>query len=410
MKLTERTCIVAIAALFALVAVRPGMCAGSSGPEGIEWHLVEAGGTPVVPLGGNVPRSLRLDAAQKKASGYSGCNNFFGAYTLNSTSLSFGPIGMTRRACPDPESGVETAFLKALERTRGWKIRDSELLLVSGDEVLARFAKGTAEAVPTDPGSMTYRSKVLPSGTVTLSHGEYREPAAPGSASEHIAMLMDKRAFGSIQGSEIGAVVLVISLGGSGTFSELALLSHGAKGWENTDTVLLGDRVKVHGVGIESDHVVVRMTTHGPQDPLCCPTLEVTKRFEVRENRFVPDTEGPAAEEPRIIGPVWQWVRTIYNNDTRTVPEKPENYTIRFLENGTIAVKADCNQKGGTFTTEGKTLAIKITHSTMAACEPGSLEDKFVRDLSGGAIFFFKDGELYIDLKYDSGTMRFTRK
>lgn len=30
-----------------------------------------------------------------------------------------------------------------------------------------------------------------------------------------------------------------------------------------------------------------------------------------------------------------------------------------------------------------------------------------MRDLTTGAIHFFRDGELYIDLKYDSGTMRF---
>lgn len=104
-------------------------------------------------------------------------------------------------------------------------------------------------------------------------------------------MLNDKRTFGRIQGRESGAVVLVTSLGGSGTFSELAILSHGAKGWENMDMVLLGDRVKVHSVEIERDHIVVHVTTHGPQDPLCCPTVEVTKHFAVKENRLVPDAE-----------------------------------------------------------------------------------------------------------------------
>jgi len=84
----------------------------------------------------------------------------------------------------------------------------------------------------------------------------------------------------------------------------------------------------------------------------------------------------------------------------------PHNYTVQFLEEGTLTVKADCNMKGGTYSAEGKILSIEITHSTMAACSEGSLEDEFVRALSGAAIYFIKDDNLYIDMKYDSGTMK----
>jgi heat shock protein HslJ len=134
----------------------------------------------------------------------------------------------------------------------------------------------------------------------------------------------------------------------------------------------------------------------------------VKKRFAVRNDRLVPVAGEQKAGEPQITGTVWQWVQTLYNNDTKTVPAKPENYTIRFLENGNIEVKADCNQKGGTYSVEGKKLSIKLTISTMAACEPGSLEDAFVKDLTEAAIVFLKDGNLYLDLKYDTGTMNFS--
>jgi heat shock protein HslJ len=60
------------------------------------------------------------------------------------------------------------------------------------------------------------------------------------------------------------------------------------------------------------------------------------------------------------------------------------------------------------YSIKDSTLSIEITHSTMAACPEGSLEDQFVRDLTAGVIYFLKDGDLYIDLKYDSGTMKFT--
>jgi len=261
-----------------------------------------------------------------------------------------------------------------------------------------------------DPGSMTYRSTSFPSGRVTLVGGEYRGPAAPGSASELIVKLSDQRVFGTVQGREAGVVVLATSLGGTGSFYELALLSRSAEGWVNTDTVLLGDRVKVRAIAIEDDRFVVHLTTHGPNDPLCCPTLEVTKRFAVQGDRLVPAAEGATGGEPQITGTVWQWVQTLYNDDTKAVPAQQINYTIRFMENGTVDVKADCNRKGGTYATEGKKLSIRITRSTMAACEEGSLEERFVRDLTGGTTIFLKDGFLYIDLKYDTGTMKFSRQ
>ena len=284
------------------------------------------------------------------------------------------------------------------------------LLLLEGGGVSARFTMAHADELPIDLGSMTFLSSWVPSGRVTLSKGQYREPAAPGSASEIVVRLTDKRVFGLINGRQTGAVVLTTSTGGTGTFYELALLTREGPRWVNTNVAYLGDRVNVHSLEIESNAFVIAMTTQGPKDPMCCPTLRVKKRFAVQEKRLVPVADEKTFGEPQLTGAVWQWVQTLYNNDTRVDPAKPANYTIRFLTDGKINVRADCNMKGGVYSTEGKRLSIEITHSTMAACEEGSLGEQFVRDLTGGAIFFFRDGDLYIDLKYDTGTMRFSKQ
>ena len=382
----------------------------SSGPEGIEWRLVEAGGTPVPPLADERQPLILLDPVQKKATGFSGCNNFFGGYELDGESLKFGPIGATRRFCEGASGEVEMRLMEALDKTRLWNIADGLLILFDNTHVLARFTRVGKDAPEPDLGSMTFLSTWFPSGKVTLSRGEYREPAAPDSASEIMVKLSDKKVFGVINGRQSGAAVLITDPGGSGTFYDLALLSKEAEGWVNRDISFLGDRVKIHTIEIKNNEIVVAMTTHGPSDPMCCPTLEVKKRFAVQEDRLVPAAGGESEEESRITGKVWQWVQSLYNNDSKNVPNQTENYTIQFLEDGKINVKADCNRKGGVYSTDGKRISIEITHSTMAACEEGSLEEPFVRDLTGSAIFFFKDGDLYIDLKYDTGTMKFSRK
>jgi heat shock protein HslJ len=248
-------------------------------------------------------------------------------------------------------------------------------------------------------GVLTLHSKVVTPGPVTLREGEYRALAAPGAASAVAVRLTDKVAFGG-PGGDTAAIVVQSSLGGSGTFYELALLSRRAEGWVNTDTVLLGDRVRVRAVAIEESVVTVDLLTHGPGEPLCCPTAETRRRFEIRGGRL-------AAADAPIQGVVWQWEETRYNDGRRVAPAKLDHYTVRFGEAGKLDVRADCNRKGGTYTLEGKQLAIKILLSTMVACEPGSLEDAFTRDLAAGAVLFLRNGDLYIDLKYDTGTMRF---
>jgi heat shock protein HslJ len=129
----------------------------------------------------------------------------------------------------------------------------------------------------------------------------------------------------------------------------------------------------------------------------------------IRGIRLAAASEAATAGEAQITGTAWQWVQTLYSDGRKSVPAKPENYTVRFLEDGKVNVRADCNQKGGSYSTEGSRLSIEITTSTRAACEEGSLEEPFVRDLMAGAVFFLKDGDLHLDLKYDAGTMIFSR-
>ena len=115
---------------------------------------------------------------------------------------------------------------------------------------------------------------------------------------------------------------------------------------------------------------------------------------------------GPPDPED-ITGIEWKWVQSLYSNDARALPADPTHYTITFKPDGMLNVRADCNRAGGTYTVKEQSIAVKVTHSTMAMCPPDSLDGKFLKDLGAATIYFFKDGYLYLDLKYDSGTMKF---
>ena len=108
---------------------------------GMKWRVVELSGHPVAtPLHGEQPFIL-FDQAKRQATGYAGCNRFFGGYELDGAALTFGPIGATKMACPDLEEGLETEFFKVLYATRRWEIVDGALWLLNGDAVLARLEK-----------------------------------------------------------------------------------------------------------------------------------------------------------------------------------------------------------------------------------------------------------------------------
>jgi heat shock protein HslJ len=114
-------------------------------------------------------------------------------------------------------------------------------------------------------------------------------------------------------------------------------------------------------------------------------------------------------EKSDIGGITWKWQRTMYNNDTRSEPPDPSRYTILLMPEGHLSLHLDCNAGGGRYTLDGSSLVLELTHTTMAACPPDSLAQQFMKDLAAARIAFMRDGNLYLDLMYDSGTMKFAR-
>ena len=171
----------------------------------------------------------------------------------------------------------------------------------------------------------------------------------------------------------------------------------------------LGDRVKIHSIAMEGNEVLVDMTSHGPTDNMCCPSQRAIRRYVVENDKLIAASHEKPDASQQIVHTVWKWQQTLENNDTKAVPSDPDQYTLTFLPGGQISIRADCNQGGGIYTLNASRLTIEITHTTMAACPPGSLEQKYIRYLNAVAGFFIKGDALYLDIKYDTGTMTFSK-
>ncbi len=116
----------------------------AEGLAGTAWRLEELSGQPAVGLpGGGVP-TLTFAAGEPRASGNGGCNQFAGPFTENGTSLRFGPLASTRRAClSDAANSQEAAYLRALESTTRFLVSGDVLVLYAGDQIAARLRRAT---------------------------------------------------------------------------------------------------------------------------------------------------------------------------------------------------------------------------------------------------------------------------
>jgi hypothetical protein len=125
---------------------------------------------------------------------------------------------------------------------------------------------------------------------IQLTDGTYEgEPFVEGGASRPTVTFIEPYAFGDLNGDGVddAVVLLVESSGGSGSFVYMAAVLNQKGKPENVDTLLLGDRAQVQSLTIADGQISVTMVTHGPDDPMCCPTQEVEQIYELQENKLV---------------------------------------------------------------------------------------------------------------------------
>jgi heat shock protein HslJ len=116
--------------------------------------------------------------------------------------------------------------------------------------------------------------------------------------------------------------------------------------------------------------------------------------------------DGEGALSGALWANPWQWVSFTDPVEKYDV-KNSGNYVLTFHEDGTVDIKADCNNAQGTYTTDGHKISIIVGPMTLAACPPGPRSEEFIKHLGFAAIYFFQDGDLFIDLMADGGAMQF---
>lgn len=198
---------------------------------------------------------------------------------------------------------------------------------------------------------------------VTLKDGVYE------NADEHTYVSYIKTAgYADVNGDgeEEALVLLGTNFGASGMFTDLAIV-HMVDGMSvNLDTIMLGDRVDVRDVTVDGANILVTMVTQGPNEPMCCGTLEVTVTYSLEGETL---TEVTRTENGYLNG-----VENFYNPETfnnitihsGVIPSGTVTLTDGRYENDTdmiISVLDTSKMQYGDLNGDGKDEAILLLHS-----------------------------------------------
>jgi hypothetical protein len=166
-------------------------------------------------------------------------------------------------------------------------------ILIALSLVSMVFAAGcTSQSEPLTEESLKNAAyKGIYPEALVLTAGRYEgEPFVEGGASRPQVTLIEPYAFGDLNGDGMddAAVLLVENSGGSGSFVYLAAVLNQDGKPVNKATRLLGDRVQIQALRIESGQIRVETLTHAPNDPLCCPSQESISTFNLEESELAP--------------------------------------------------------------------------------------------------------------------------
>ena len=123
-------------------------------------------------------------------------------------------------------------------------------------------------------------------------------------------------------------------------------------------------------------------------------------------------TRQPQISEPVSIlaGTSWRLVHFQSSDDAigTIVPPNVQNYTLQFMNDGTLAMRLDCNRASSKWQARpssagGGSLSISPGTMTRAMCGPGAIDVRLAQDVARVRSYTLRDGRLSLALEADAG-------
>lgn len=221
------------------------------------------------------------------------CNMVKGGYTLDGGALSIQLGPSTMAFCG--EQSLDQQYLGLLSQVGSASLENGRLMLHLRDDAgrLGFNNGGAAAAAPAGGGlspealrNGTYFIENL--GEIQLTDGTYENKYGEGATMVDTVEL-ESLALGDLNGDGVddGAVVLWWSGGGSGVFGYLAAVVDEGGMPRQAAIQAIGDRTQIESLAIDNGQIVIQAITHGPEDPMCCPTQQVVDIYELQGDQLV---------------------------------------------------------------------------------------------------------------------------
>jgi heat shock protein HslJ len=347
---------------------------------------------------------VTINFAEGEVNGTAGCNNYFGPYEVDGNSLTIGPLGSTMMMCiQDDTATQETAFLANLGNVASYDIVNNQLQLIDadGNTILVFNVEQSIPLVGTEWKVTAYNNG--------------QEAVVSVLADSEMTALFDEN--GLVSGSagcnnyraSFETSAETITIGPAASTRKLCPAPEGIMDQEALYLAALemAATYKIDGSRLDMYDVdgarVVQFEAVNAVSEVVDNTAE---SVEAPAATVEESDSAAAAGSIELSGSSWQWIQMVTPVETVTV-DNPANYLLQFMPEGLVSIQADCNSGNGTYEVDGSSVSINITSTTLALCPEGSLSDQFIRSLNAAAIAFEQDGNLFLDLFADGGTMEF---
>jgi len=137
--------------------------------------------------------------------------------------------------------------------------------------------------------NMEYRSEWPKDSVARLVDGAFQERYPDSVSTLKIWLVPNMSVFGDLDGDGVADAVVILAThgGGTGVFMTLEAVINDSGVPKHVATADLGDRTRVRSVAIKSGEIAVDAVTHGPDDPMFRPTLQVTRKYRLKDSELV---------------------------------------------------------------------------------------------------------------------------
>jgi len=360
-----------------------------SGLEGIPWILqsyMDAKGEVVNVIAG---REVTAEFNDNQINGNAGCNNYFGTYEVDGDHIAFSEIGSTEMFCEQPIGVMkqEIDYLAALSTASSFQMEDNQLIIANADgkEVLTFVQLKPMPFIGTEWHLEYYTTEagdskpLLPESEVSLIFNEDGRLSGSAGCNNYQSAYETE-----------GSAIAIEQIVATRAYCDLP------QGIMEQESAYLASLQSVAAYHIQGD----KLTMEDADGQV----LLAFKAF-VEEEEIVPT---PVEDTTGLIGSVWKWVEFMEVGQPQLIIDKPESYTIEFLPDELVMLKADCNDASGTYSVSNGEIEIEVTMMTSAACPEGSLADGFLRLLGDVVSYEVEDEFLYLYNANQTGRMVFS--